>query len=248
MKRSNWFDQGGSDYARFRPDYPPALSHYLAGLPQRRGRALDAGCGTGQFTVSLADHFAEVIGLDPSGDQIGHARPHARVTYLCAPAEAIPVDDHGTDLITAAQAAHWFDRPAFYAEVRRIAAPGAVIALLSYGVPHLDGAATNDRFARFYHDEIGPFWPPERKLVDSGYAGIDFPFSELPAPTLTIERDWQLGELLGYISTWSAIRAAVAAGREDILTRFARDLAALWGPEASPHRITWPINLRIGRI
>ena len=248
QSRTNWFDAGGRSYALFRPDYPPELAAYLASLSPRQERALDVGCGNGQLTLQLTEHFKAVIGLDPSMAQLGNAPSDARVTWLCAPAEHIPLNDGSANLIVAAQAAHWFDRPAFYSEAHRLAAPGAVIALVSYGVLHLDNAALNERFLRFYDDEIGPFWPPERKLVDGGYAGIEFPFEELPAPALTIERFWELGEFLGYISTWSAVRRVVEADRVEILSTFTREISELWNGDECLHRVTWPINMRIGRL
>lgn len=244
--RINWFDGGGGNYARFRPTYPPALAAHLAPLAPGRHRALDVGCGSGQLTVQLADHFTEVVGADPSRAQIANATPHRRVTYLCAPAEDLPLPDRCADLVTAAQAAHWFDRPAFYAEARRLGTPGAPLALISYGVLRLDDAAVQARFARFYDDEVGAFWPPERRLVDGGYADIDFPFEELPAPDMSLEQHWTLGEFLGYVSTWSAVRRACEAGQEAMLPPFADDLTALWGTDR--RRVSWPITMRIGRL
>ncbi len=248
MASVNWFDRGGGAYAQFRPDYPPELAEALAGLAPRRDLAVDVGCGSGQLTAQLGDHFAQVVGLDPSEAQIANARPHPRLRYRVAPAEALPLADGMADLITAAQAAHWFDRLAFYAEARRIAAPGAAIALISYGVMAIADAALNARFLRFYHDEIGPFWPPERKLVDGGYAGIGFPFSPLPAPALSITRDWDLAAFMGYLSTWSATRSAREAGHGAVLTRFAAEFAPLWGDPARVRRVDWPIAMRLGRL
>lgn len=245
--QTNWFDRGGGRYAAFRPNYPPKLAAHLAGLAPGHGLAVDVGCGTGQLTVQLAGHFDGVIGFDPSPAQLDHAAPHPRVTYRPASAEALPLPDARTDLIAAAQAAHWFDLPAFYAEVRRVARPGAIVALASYGAPRLDDAALSDRFDRFYHDGIGPFWPPERRLVDSGYADLDFPFDELPAPALAIRRDWPLDTFLGYLSTWSAIRQAQDAGQGDLLTDFADDLSRLWGAADRSRRVVWPVAMRIGR-
>ncbi len=213
--------------------------------------AVDVGCGNGQLTGHLADHFNQVLGLDPSADQIAHAAAHPRIAYRCAPAEQLPVADHGADLVTAAQAAHWFDLPRFYGEVRRIGAPHAIVALISYGVLRLDGElddALDTRFGQFYWQEIGPYWPPERQLVDSGYAELPFPFDEQPAPALAIRKAWTLKELLGYLSTWSAVRRVREAGREDLLQRFASDLARLWGDPAQRRPVSWPINMRRGKL
>lgn len=243
----NWFDQGGRAYARFRPEYPPELAAFLASTAPDKRLAVDVGCGNGQLTQLLAPYFDKVVGLDPSMDQIANASPNARIDYQCAPAERLPLPDACASLITAAQAAHWFDLPAFYREARRIALPGAVLALVSYGVMKLD-PALDARFRKFYDDEIGPYWPAERKLVDSGYATIAFPFEELARPALEIRLDWHLSEFLGYLTTWSAVRSANEAGHEELLMAFAHDIGKAWGDPDRKRPIAWPINMRIGKL
>jgi len=243
----NWFDQGGRAYANFRPHYPPEVASYLASLASGTGLAVDVGCGNGQLTRLLADHFATVVGFDPSAEQLAHAYLDERISYRCAPAEQLPLPDRSAKLITAAQAAHWFDLPAFYGEVRRVVVPRGVLALISYGVLTLE-PELDERFQRFYRDEIGPFWPPERKLVDSGYATIDFPFAGITPPSMEIRLRWSLSEFLGYISTWSAFRSAREAGRDDIFQNCAEDLAAAWGDPGIRRVIAWPIAMRIGRL
>lgn len=243
----NWFSSGGAAYARYRPTYPDTLPAFLASIAPATARAVDVGCGNGQFTAQLADHFDTVVGLDPSADQIAHAAPHPRVRYAVAPAEALGLEDGCADLVTAAQAAHWFDRPRFYAEARRIAAPAAIIALVSYGVPTFD-AAIQPRFHAFYWDEIGRYWPPERRLVESGYQGIDFPFEAIAWPAMAIDRDWDLAAFLGYLSTWSATRAALEAGQGRLIDAFAEDIAALWGEPETMRPVRWPIAMRLGRL
>ena len=243
----NWFDQGGRAYAQFRPEYPRQLAAHLASLAPDKALAVDVGCGNGQLTQLLAPYFGKVVGLDPSADQIANAVPNERIDYRCAPAEQLPLSDASAGLISAAQAAHWFDLPAFYREVRRVAMPGAILALVSYGVLKLE-PALDERFQRFYWEEIGPYWPPERKLVDTGYATIAFPFEELAPPALEIRLDWQLSEFLGYLTTWSAVRSAREAGKEELLVGFANEFAALWGDPNIRRPISWPINMRIGRV
>lgn len=244
---SNWFDQGGRNYARYRPDYPEALVDHLADRAPDTDLALDVGCGNGQFTRQLGRRFAAVVGSDPSADQIAHARSTPHVRYVVSPAEDLGGADHSAGLITAAQAAHWFDLPRFYAEVRRVAKPRAVLALISYGVAELE-PAVNARFQDFYHREIGPFWPPERRMVDTGYATLDFPFRELEPPRLEIVRDWSAYDFLGYVATWSATRQAREAGQTHLLADFGRDLFDLWGDPETTRRIRWPLHMRLGEV
>jgi SAM-dependent methyltransferase len=243
----NWFDQGGQAYARFRPAYPPELASILASLTPEHRLAVDVGCGTGQLTRLLARHYDHVVGIDPSADQIANALADTRIDYRCAPAERIPLAAGSTSLVTAAQAAHWFDLPAFYREVRRVARPGALLALVGYGVLQLD-PALDERFQAFYRDEIGPYWPVERKLVDTGYATIDFPFPEREPPPLDIRCLWSLPQFLGYLSTWSAVRRAREAGQDQLLTAFWNDMAGAWGDPGLERPVRWPIHMRIGRL
>lgn len=243
----NWFYRGGRAYARFRPEYPVELAAFLARSAPARDRAVDVGCGNGQLTVQLAACFDEVVGIDPSPDQIANARARAGVRYLCAPAENLPLPDRSASLVTAAQAAHWFDLPAFYAQARRVGREGAVIALVSYGVLQFEESDLGGPFERFYCDEIGRWWPPQRKLVDNGYRDMSFPFAEFEAPTLSIRLSWNLDEFLGYVSTWSAVQHLLEAGHEEVLQAFIREISALWGEPASRRPITWPISMRVGR-
>ncbi|MDA5193039.1 class I SAM-dependent methyltransferase [Govanella unica] len=243
----NWFDRGGQAYARFRPEYPLGPARFLAETARSHKCAVDVGCGNGQLTAQLAAYFDDVVGLDPSADQIANAPAQQGVRYICASAEKLPLPDRSANLITAAQAAHWFDLPAFYAEARRIASDGAALALISYGVLRLPGDLQS-RFDRFYHDEIGPYWPPERKLVDRGYRDLCFPFEERQAPQMDIQLAWALGDFLGYLSTWSAVQRVKGTGREDILNDFARDISRLWGDPTKTQPVSWPINMRIGLL
>ncbi|MFD6880810.1 class I SAM-dependent methyltransferase [Rhodococcus sp. NPDC060084] len=241
----NWFDRGGEAYARFRPEYPAGLARFLASLAPSYGLAVDAGCGNGQLTTQLVPYFDTVIGSDPSVDQLRNARAAEGVRYVVAAAENMPILDRSTALISAAQAAHWFDRRAFYSEVRRIAADQAVLALVSYGVMQF-GPDLDARFQDFYRFEIGPYRPPERRLVDNGYADIEFPFTEVPAPPMEIHQEWTVDDTLGYISTWSAVRAVEAAQQTPMLHSFAADLRSLWGEPTRRRRITWPVTVRLG--
>ncbi|ENC0934720.1 class I SAM-dependent methyltransferase [Escherichia coli] len=242
-----WFATGGADYAQFRPQYPLSVPKFLTDVVADRKHAVDVGCGTGQLTQLLAAGFDHVTGVDPSKDQIRNAHRGENIVYHVAPAEHLPHDLNDVNLITVAQAAHWFDLPEFYRECERIAAPKAVIALISYGVLQPD-TILKERFMHFYSDEIGQYWPPERHHVDEGYAGIYFPFSEIYSPEIEICQEWTLKSFMGYLSTWSAVKKAAGAGKSHLLAGFYKDLSQLWGDPETARAFTWPVKIRAGKL
>lgn len=241
------FRTAGDAYARYRPDYPHKLIQVLAELCPADGLALDVGCGTGQFSTLLAFYFEHVIATDVSEQQLAHASHHPRIEYRRESAERMSLPDHSVDLIVAAQSAHWFDLERFYREVRRVAHPGAVIALISYGVPYIEDSI-NAQLQQFYWRQMAPFWPAERHHVETGYAELPFPFSPVTTPDLFIRRNWTRDELAGYINTWSATRIAREAGQGEIIDRFIHQLGEHWPDPVSIKRISWPISIRAGRI
>lgn len=242
----NHFAEGGENYALHRPSYPPEFVKVLVDECAQTGHALDVGCGSGQLSVLLAEQFDRVTATDPSQSQLDHAQHHPNVTYSNEAAESIQMPDQSVDLVVAAQAAHWFDLSKFYAEVERVAKPGCILALISYGVPTLSGDI-GKRFEEFYWKEIHTFWPEGREHVENGYQNLDFPFKEQKLPSISIERNWSRDDLLGYVDTWSATRKVKAAGEEAIIKRFESDLSAIW-PQEEKHQITWPIRTRVTRL
>ncbi len=240
------FSARSADYAASRPTYPPELGAYLAAQSPGTELALDCGCGNGQLSVLLAEQFDHVLATDASAQQIAAATPHPRITYKVAPAEASGLAPASADLIVVAQAAHWFDLEAFYAEARRAAKPGALLALICYGVFHVEGAA-EALLQEFYWKTMGPYWPAERRYVEEAYRTLPFPFQEMPSPDLAIERQWTREQFLLYVETWSAVREAEkAVGREPV-GDFARDLAAVW-PDDAVYPVRWPLAFRMARI
>ncbi len=246
-KFKDHFSQVAADYANYRPSYPQRLVDVLAELSPAQDRALDCACGTGQLSVLLAKRFKEVIATDGSADQIAQAQPQAGVSYRTALAENSGLADDSVDLITVAQAAHWLDLAPFYAEVQRIARPDALLALITYGVLHVEGQV-DSVMQHFYYETIGSYWPPERRHVEDGYRSLAFPFQELSLPPLAIEVDWNLQQLLGYIRTWSAVKAAEKALGNSVLSEVESELRQQWGDPDQCLRINWPLSVRAGRV
>lgn len=246
MSFHDHFSGHADEYARFRPTYPTSLYAFLARAAPAQELAWDCATGNGQAALGLASHFARVIATDASAAQNAHAVAHGRVEYRVAEATASGIPAASVDLITVAQALHWFDTPAFYAEVRRVAKPGAICAAWGYGLMRV-APAIDAVLDRFYRNVVGPYWPPERAHLDAGYRTLAFPFAEFAAPSFAMEATWPLAGLLGYLATWSAAKRYAKAVGADPIECIAADLAHAWGPAATPQAITWPLYLRVGR-
>ncbi|QXX85285.1 class I SAM-dependent methyltransferase [Acinetobacter lwoffii] len=242
------FSQQSQDYALFRPHYPDALGKLLAELSPSTKLAVDIGCGSGQLSEVLANYFDQVMAIDASSEQIAQAKPHPKIQYGQAFAEDIPCADQSVDLISVAQAAHWLDLEKFYAEVRRIARPNAILALISYGVFSVDEPHLNHYFKPFYEVTLAPYWPPERRHVDEGYKNLPFPFQEIVIRPPVLQVEWNFYQLIGYISTWSAVKAATQALGHNPLNALADALLPEWEDPELPRVIRWPLSVRAGRI
>jgi ubiquinone/menaquinone biosynthesis C-methylase UbiE len=243
----NPFSDGAENYAKHRPKYPDELAKNLASLCPNNELAIEVGCGTGQFSHCLASQFEKVLATDLSVEQIKQAEPLNNITFKSEPAEKISANHNSASLIVAAQAAHWFDLNKFYKEATRVAVNEAIIALLSYGVLNVEGEA-DERFQRFYWQEIHSYWAPDRKHVETGYETFEFPFKELTLPPVKIVCQWNFNQLIGYIQTWSAMKALKQEGAEHIYNEFHKDMKAIWGEPEVTKTITWPISSRVGKI
>jgi ubiquinone/menaquinone biosynthesis C-methylase UbiE len=241
------FSDVATRYAGFRPHYPAALFDYLATLAPRGSTVWDCAAGNGQASVDLAQRFAKVITTDASAEQIAAATAHPGVEYRVATAEQSGLADGSVGLVTVAQALHWFDLAKFYAEARRVLKKGGVLAVWAYGVDVVEGDAVNELAQDYYLNVVGPYWPPERKIVEEGYRTIPFPFAEVTTPTFTMEAQWTMEQLLGYFSSWSATSRSIKATGRQPLEPLAAALAEVWGDPKATRRVTWPLAVRAGR-
>ena len=241
------FSGAAAEYARFRPRYPAALFAYLASLVSKEALAWDCATGSGQAAVALAGHLPRVIATDASAEQIAHAEPHPWVEYRVATAERSGLEAASVELVTVAQALHWFDLHAFYAEAARVLRPGGVIAAWCYGRMTMPNAPLQHMLDRFYSETVGPYWPPERRLVEEGYGGLPFPFIEIPAPPFAMEMRTTMEGLLGYLGTWSATQRYIQSTGRDPLPELGREIASHWGDPRAQTIVRWPLSLRVGR-
>jgi SAM-dependent methyltransferase len=247
MTFKDHFSGHAAVYASFRPTYPAALFDFVTSLTPGRTLAWDCATGNGQAAVGLADSFAHVIATDASAAQLEHATPHPKVEYRQAPAEDSGIAAGTVDLITVATAVHWFDFDRFYAEARRVLAPGGALAVWAYNLarvsPEVD--VLIDHLAK---DVVGAYWPPERKWVDDDYRDLPFPFAEVATPHLWIEAHWDLQRLLDYFQTWSStVRYRQATGVDPVAA--ARDgFAEAWGDPGEVREVRWPVMMRAGML
>jgi len=243
--KDHFSDRAGL-YAIYRPEYPKELFEFIAGLSRFRRAALDCATGNGQAARGLAAHFDRVVATDASPEQIARAEARPGIEYRVARADASGLPDQSVDLVTVAQGLHWLEPDAFFAEAKRVLAPGGAVAVWCYGDPVLDTPELQAILHGFNRGTVEGYWLPERDLVLEGYATVPFPFDEVATPSFTLSRECTLAELVGYVRTWSATARYVAECGTAGVERLESELASQWGDPSTRHRVDSPLFLRAG--
>ena len=239
------FSAVAADYASARPEYPDALFAWIASIAPSRAMAWEAGCGSGQASRGLAAHFDRVHATDPSPQQIAQATAQANVRFAVEPGERCSLPDASADAVCVAQALHWFDRDAFFAECARVLRPGGVLVAWGYQDIEVPSDVADANAA--LQDEIRDYWPPERALIDAAYAGFAWPFEPMATPSFWLQVQWTLPRLLGYFSSYSAIRRCHDASGRDPVAVHAPAFAAAWGDPEIARPLSWPLFLHARR-
>jgi SAM-dependent methyltransferase len=239
------FSKQATDYAKFRPRYPHEMFEYFGTVARSRALAWDCATGNGQAAVQLTDVFDRIIATDAIEKQIANSEQHERVKYRVAPAEESGLEPGTIDLIMVAQALHWFDLPRFYKEVRRVLKNNGVFAASAYKFFHVSPEIDELVNDRYYDKVVGPFWPPERLLVEK-FEELPFPFPEIRTPSFEMNAQWNLEHLAGYLRSWSATQRFIAANKRDPLEAIADDLRGAWGDPEQMRKVVWPLILRVG--
>ena len=245
--KENFFASIAKDYARFRPRYPDALFAYLASIAPSKRVVWDCATGSGQAAASLVDHFDQVVATDISEELLGQADPHERIHYRKADALASGLDDASIDLVTVANAMHWFHGEAFEREVRRVLDPNGVIAAWSFAFAYIGPDV--DRLIHRLHDEIvDPFWIGPNRIVERGYGDLHFAFEPVHAPSFEMIGQMDLAGVEGYMRTWSASVKYRAKHGIDPVDLIHVELLAAWGDPSTSRDVRWQLNLRVGRV
>ena len=241
------FSTQAACYAESRPGYPPALFEWLHSRCHGHHVAWDCGAGNGQASHELSRHFGRVVATDASHAQIAHAKPAPGVHFVVSQAENSCLDERCADLITVAQALHWFDLDRFYGEAARVLRPGGLLAAWSYGMLEVEEAEIDTLIRRFHYVDVGAYWPAERRHVESGYSELHFPFARLETPLFAMEVSWNLQQLLGYLRSWSATVRFKAAHGIDPVAELEPVLREHWSDESQQHTFRWPLALLVGQ-
>ncbi|KAH9679898.1 methyltransferase 11 domain-containing protein [Citrus sinensis] len=257
------FIKQAKQYAETRPNYPEELFKFITSKTTNHDLAWDVGTGSGQAAASLSGIFENVIGTETSPKQIEFATKLPNIRYeLTSPAMSIAELEQNVaaqstvDLVTIAQAMHWFDLPQFYNQVKWVLKkPNGVIATWCYTVPEVN-VSVDAVFQPFYTVDSDPFWEPQRKLVDNKYMTIDFPFEPVdgadstgPFDRFVIEKTMDLEGYFSYIRSWSAYQTAKDKGVELLTENVIENFRRAWNEDGQSRKVVrFPIYLRIGKV
>ena len=239
------FSDTAISYAATRPTYPDALFARLAALAPGTSRAWDCATGNGQAAIGLARWFDRVDATDASADQIANAMTHERIRYAVAPSEASGLADSSIDLVCVAQALHWFDRPRFYDEVRRVLKARGLLAVFGYSWFYVS-TEIDPLVDECLLRPIAGSWADCTQLLWHGYRTIEFPFDEIAPPRLAIHVEWSLHQLVAYYLTWSATRTHLKLHGEAFLSDAVARLQAAWGDPTRVRSVVMPLAIRLG--
>lgn len=242
--KDNFSVQAGG-YSKFRPSYPAKMTDYIVSLVNTKDTALDVATGNGQVATALAKYFITVYATDISESQLANATAAGNIIYKKEPAEKTAFSDKQFDLITVAQAIHWFDFDAFYKEIYRILKPDGIFAVMGYGL-FTTNPDSDKLLKHFYHDITGPYWDSERRYLDEDYKTIPFPFEEVEARQFKNEFTWTFEQLTGYLETWSAVQHYIKQNGKNPLDLIRDDLRQSW--ENSDRKVIFPLLLRVGKL
>lgn len=243
---SSRFSKQADLYARYRPDYPRELYDYIFSHLENKETAWDCATGSGQVATILANHFDKVYASDISGEQMEHAPRKPNIEYFRVPAEDTGFPSGIFDLITVAQAIHWFNFDKFYSEVNRTAGEESLLAVVGYGILNVD-PEIDKLIHRFYDEMFSHYFGKCRKYLDDRYRTIPFPFDEIPSPEFAKELEWSLEDLEGFLNSWSPVQQYKNDHETNPVDPFLMELRSVWKPGES-RTVTFPVFLRLGRV
>ena len=245
---TEYFNVRSNDYKKYRPVYPKGLFDFLADTAPANDLAWDCGCGTGQATAALSDYFDKVIGTDVSKGQIKNAIKKPNIIYKVTSEKNSELKNKSVDLVTCAQSLHWLDLNKFYKEVKRVLKPDGIIAVWTYNLFRIN-KEIDGLIDKLYFDIIYSYWPEQRKHVETGYKELEFPFTKMSTPQFSMEAEWSLDQLIGYLNTWTGVQNYIEFEAFNPLEFIEKELQTIWKKNKSKKKkIVWPLTLKVGKI
>jgi len=242
------FQQGAAAYESSRPSYPPDAVAFMAdqaGIGPGR-RVLDLAAGTGKLTALLAATGAEVVAVEPVAamrEVLEASLPE--IEALDGTAEAIPLDDASVDVVTVAQAFHWFDPPAALAEMARVLRPGGTLVLVWN---------TRDRSVDWIRRFGDLLVDGDRERPYDSYYTVDYPalVADAGAGAFGPLQEWSTTwgqpmtpELLVERAASVSVVGALPDGERDVVLDRVRDLTRTHPDLADRDEFTFPYGTRV---
>lgn len=234
-------------YKKYRPVYPQELYDEILKATNGRNHCWDCGTGNGQVAKVLAKHFKSVEASDISRNQISNAERSDNITYHISRAEKTLFKDNQFDLVTVAQALHWFDISAFFKEVKRVCKNNATLSVWGYGLIRID-EEINALIDQYYHEITGPYWNKERNYVDQQYNSIPFDFQAVPtSKSFSIQASWDIFQLEGYFKSWSAVQNYLKEHQHSPVDWIMEKIKLRWDRN-NVKQVNFPIFMKMGRV
>ncbi len=240
------FGENADEYLAFRPQYPEALFIWLARLANTKQFAWDCGAGSGQAALGLANHFKRVLATDQDRRQLEMAPKQPNIEYRLALAETDLGLRGQVDLITCACSIHWFDLPKFYEIASQALRPDGVIAAWTYDWPWTNIEPIDLILRKLKDDILGSYWGDNAGFYFCQYKTLPFPFVELESPLFHAPIAMSKGDLIKFLTTWSAVKKYKLRHKSDPLSLVDKELEDAWNanPPILPLRV--PLHMRCG--
>lgn len=240
------FSKQADSYVNFRPEYPPELFDFILSKVPSKDVCWDCATGNGQAAKFVSSYFKKVIASDLSAAQISLAQKNfPNIEFRVERAEESQFAAQSLDLITVAQALHWFNFEVFYPRAKSFLKPNGVFAAWSYDFfkisPKID--AILDPYGRDY---LMPYWSERNKFIFDGYKNIPFPFKKMDTPELNMEVQWSFEQVKGYLDSWSATQKFKDENHTDPFDSIQESLKKIWNEGPAVKTIQWHIHCLVG--
>lgn len=246
--KKDLFSLQSKKYAKYRISYPKEIYKEIYKILKKNKIpfefAWDCGTGNGQVAKELAKKFSIVYATDISENQIKEAIKKPNIFYSIEPAENTSLKDNSINLITVAQALHWFEFEPFYEEIKRVSKKPAILAIWCYSTCIIRDSKINRLFNQFYKNILGPYWEKERKYVEEGYQNIDIPFRKILEKNIEFIKNFTKSKFVGYLSTWSSVQKYIEIHNQNPIYFFKKEIEPYWNSKEKKE-ILFPIHLKI---